>query len=242
LLYAEDHGSLPPPYLAGPDGKPWHSWRVLILPYIEEKELFDRYRFDEPWDRPNNSVLSKTVPSIFLCPSNAYQFAGTTNYFAVVGPQTAWRAGQGRSLDQFPDGAGQTILLIEAHGRGGNWLAPRDISYREAVQLLSADSVQRAQSVHFLHDHFGFQHAARNVALADGTALNCPIGWTPEAADALLSVAGGEDAASWIARQQRALHPASIYWRMLAFGFVSLLPLPSVLRRGSNRRDVAAIK
>src|SRR5215813_429619 len=47
VKYAEDHdGRLPPAYVLGKDGKPWHSWRVLILPYIGQKELYDTYRFD----------------------------------------------------------------------------------------------------------------------------------------------------------------------------------------------------
>jgi hypothetical protein len=48
--YHDQHGSFPPAYTLGPDNKPWHSWRVLILPQLGEQKLYQEYRFDEPWD------------------------------------------------------------------------------------------------------------------------------------------------------------------------------------------------
>ena len=46
----------PPAVIFGPDGKPWHSWRVLILPYLEENELYNAYDFSQPWDSPRNNA------------------------------------------------------------------------------------------------------------------------------------------------------------------------------------------
>lgn len=57
--YAEDHGHFPPTFITDDTGKPMHSWRVLILPYLEESTLFAQYNFDEPWDGPNNSKLGR---------------------------------------------------------------------------------------------------------------------------------------------------------------------------------------
>lgn len=47
----------PPAIVVGPDGKPWHSWRVLLLPYLDERALYEEYKWDEPWDGPNNRRL-----------------------------------------------------------------------------------------------------------------------------------------------------------------------------------------
>jgi hypothetical protein len=200
LLYEADHGRLPPPYIAGPNGKPMHSWRVLILPYLEAQNLFDEYDFSEPWNGPNNSLLAQQAPDIFQCPSDASRIGGTTSYFAVVGPQTAWPSAGGRRLDEFVDGPGQTLLLIEVAGRSVNWLDPEHVSYEEALGLLTAGNAQDAHAPHFLTDRFEISRPARNVALADGTSLLSRIGWSEDAAKAVLSVAGGEDAAGWIAR------------------------------------------
>src|SRR5688500_8670454 len=50
--YHDEYGSFPPAYVADANGKPMHSWRVLILPFIEEQALYQRYRFNEPWNGP----------------------------------------------------------------------------------------------------------------------------------------------------------------------------------------------
>ncbi len=65
--YHAQHGSFPPAYIADENGNPMHSWRVLILPYIEERDLYDQYDFDEPWDGPNNSLLHDKVVDLFNC-------------------------------------------------------------------------------------------------------------------------------------------------------------------------------
>jgi len=72
-----------------------HSWRVLILPYIEQNELFKEYRFDEPWDGPNNRKLASRMPKVYALHGEERPDNVTTNYLAVVGPETFWRAGEG---------------------------------------------------------------------------------------------------------------------------------------------------
>ena len=56
--YHETYGCFPPAYVADRDGKPMHSWRVLILPFLEQRELYNAYNFAEPWDGPNNRKLA----------------------------------------------------------------------------------------------------------------------------------------------------------------------------------------
>ena len=68
LNYNDIFGCFPPAYTTDANGKPMHSWRVLILPFIEQQTLYKRYRFDEPWDGPNNSLLAKEMPSVFPLP------------------------------------------------------------------------------------------------------------------------------------------------------------------------------
>lgn len=60
FAYQEDLGAMPPAIVFGPDGKPWHSWRVLILRYLGYEDLADEYRFDQPWNsKANRAVLGK---------------------------------------------------------------------------------------------------------------------------------------------------------------------------------------
>jgi type II secretory pathway pseudopilin PulG len=103
--YHDDYGTLPPAYVADADGKPMHSWRVLILPYLGEKALYDRYNFSEPWNGPNNSKLHSEVSHVFRCPSRRFGQPNTeTTYVAVTGPQTAWPGDKAVSMADLTDG------------------------------------------------------------------------------------------------------------------------------------------
>ena len=128
--YHEIYGSFPPAVTKGPDGRAWHSWRVLILPLLEEKPLYDRYRFDEPWNGPHNQLLAAEFPSLrnFRCPSEG---AGDScSYFAVTGQRTLWPPGGSLTLDpeDLPDGSSNTLHLVEVSESGVHWMEPRDLS------------------------------------------------------------------------------------------------------------------
>ena len=55
--YEAQHGCFPPAYSVDKDGRPLHSWRVLLLPYLDEEELYKQLRLDEPWDSPHNKAV-----------------------------------------------------------------------------------------------------------------------------------------------------------------------------------------
>lgn len=128
-LYNWAHGTLPPAYIADANGRPMHSWRVLLLPYLDGEELLKQYRFDEPWDGPNNRKLAGKMPSSYACPRTDGRKTGRTNYMVVVGENTAFPRGKPVHYDDLlkADGAGRTILLVETDGPGVNWLEPRDL-------------------------------------------------------------------------------------------------------------------
>ena len=69
LNYETKHGHFPPAYTADASGKPLHSWRVLILPFLGQEDLYKQYDFTEPWNGPHNSRLVKKCPKVFQCPS-----------------------------------------------------------------------------------------------------------------------------------------------------------------------------
>src|SRR5579871_4350512 len=76
--YHIEYGSFPPAYIADKNGRPIHSWRTLILPYMDlspqysrsHLELYNRYRFDEPWNGPHNAALSRESQWEFYCYSD----------------------------------------------------------------------------------------------------------------------------------------------------------------------------
>lgn len=127
--YESANGSLPPAYVLGPDGKPWHSWRVLILPFMEQSALYHAYRFDEPWDGPNNAKLADQVGTIFLRPGLDPATRRFTSFVAVVGPQTAWPEARPMTLTEIGDGTSQTLLAVEVPNSNIPWMAPIDLRF-----------------------------------------------------------------------------------------------------------------
>ena len=88
--YHETYGCFPPAYVADGDGKPMHSWRVLILPYLGQQELYNAYDFAEPWNGPSNGKLAGRIGNIYLRSGLDSDQIHTTSFVAVVGPQTVW--------------------------------------------------------------------------------------------------------------------------------------------------------
>ena len=124
--YHDVYGSFPPAYIADAQGRPMHSWRVLLLPFIEESALYNAYRFDEPWNGPNNSKLATKIWDVYRCPSDSGPKTDT-NYVAVVGPNTVWPGSTSTKMSDIQDGISYTIMLVEVKNSGIHWMEPRDL-------------------------------------------------------------------------------------------------------------------
>ena len=124
--YHDVYGCLPPAYVVDEQGVPAHSWRVLILPFISEHALYDAYRFDEPWNGPNNRKLADRMPETFHMPSEP-DSTRMTNIVAIVGPGTAFPGARSTRWADFTDGRDNTILLAEIADSDICWLEPRDL-------------------------------------------------------------------------------------------------------------------
>ena len=129
--YQEVYGSLPPAYIADADGKPMHSWRVLILPFMNGNDLYKKYRFDELWNSPHNSQLQYDhTRHQYVCPScSAPDQSVFTNYVVIVGPDTAFPGATSTRTKDFDDGEANTILIAEINNSDIHWMEPRDLSF-----------------------------------------------------------------------------------------------------------------
>jgi hypothetical protein len=126
--YHKDYGSFPPACITDETGKPLHSWRVLLLPYLNQKSLFKQYKFDEPWDGPNNRKLHTHSVDEYSCPSDpSYYRDHFTSYLAITGEGTIWRNNKGVSKSAVTDPHYSTIILVEAAETGIHWMEPVDI-------------------------------------------------------------------------------------------------------------------
>jgi hypothetical protein len=191
--YEIKNGNLPPPYVAGPDGKPWHSWRVLILPYLDQKDLFNAYNFKEPWNGPHNIKLTKQMPAVFHCPNDTgTNGKAVTNYLAVVGSDTVWPIGKPISMNDIYDGYSQTILLVESANSSVNWMEPRDLSFQQVCK----DDPSTNPDLFAPHKRKGglrYKWAGwSHVAFVDGSYNSISSNFLCENFKALLTRNGGE--------------------------------------------------
>ena len=104
-------------------GKPMHSWRVLILPYVEEFMLYEDYDFSKPWDSPENQSLQ--MPEWFRCPADSGSSEATTTYVAVTGSGTVWD----RSAGSFES----RIRIVESLADRQHWLDPTSPSLEQVL-------------------------------------------------------------------------------------------------------------
>lgn len=134
--YETIHGHFPPAFIPGPDGTPWHSWRVLILPYLGEESLYELYRFDEPWNGPNNRLIAdKITMEIYQCHSGReHGRTCNTNFVAVVGRETIFPGSNTTMSAAIKDGIDNTALIVEIGNSDIHWMEPRDL-YFGSLQL-----------------------------------------------------------------------------------------------------------
>jgi len=124
--YHDRYGSLPPAYTVDAQGKPLHSWRTLLLPYMDQTPLYQAIDLTKPWDHPVNAAAFKTGILGYRCPTAGLPENHTT-YLAVVGPNAAFYRNKSRKLTEITDDRSNTFILIEAPAdKSVPWMAPID--------------------------------------------------------------------------------------------------------------------
>ena len=125
--YHDEYGKYPPAWIVDQDGTPLHSWRALILPWIEERALERAYRFDEPWNGPHNILLEDSSPYLFRDRRHRGKPYKWTNVVALVGPYGVLSATEGVSHRGLRRRAESTILLVYIPTGLVQWSEPRDL-------------------------------------------------------------------------------------------------------------------
>ena len=129
--YHDAHQTIPPAYTVDASGKPLHSWRVLILPYIDQKALYDQIRLNEPWDSEYNKQFhNRDVATFHSGATNSPK--GFTDFSMVVGPDTITDGPTARLFSAIPDGTSNTIILVE-RATPVCWMDPTEVTQEAAV-------------------------------------------------------------------------------------------------------------
>jgi hypothetical protein len=117
--------------IVGKDGTPLLSWRVAVLPYIDQELLYGMFKLDEPWDGPTNRPLMKHVPKVFRSAGAA---AGQTRVKMFRGPDAALDPAGNRKFEDFRDGSSNTVGAVDA-GAAVEWTKPGDLGYAKDKPL-----------------------------------------------------------------------------------------------------------
>jgi hypothetical protein len=185
--YQATYQRLPPTGFGDPNNplaakKPLLSWRVALLPYMEEIPLFQQFKLDEPWDSPNNRKLLIQMPKMYKLPGDDKTPLDHTHYQVFVGNGAAFEKTRGLSIPaDFPDGTSNTILIVEA-AQAVPWTKPDDIPFDPGKPIAP-----------LLSTHF---RSGCNVVLVDGSVRTLPAS-TPESALKVAITRNGGDPFNW---------------------------------------------
>jgi RNA polymerase sigma-70 factor (ECF subfamily) len=125
--YHDIYKALPPAAIYSKDGKALLSWRVAILPFIEQEELYKQFKLDEPWDSPHNKKLLAKMPRVFA-PLAGKAKANSTFFRVFTGEGNVFEGKEGIRLQDITDGTSNTILIVEA-GQAVPWTKPDELPY-----------------------------------------------------------------------------------------------------------------
>lgn len=130
--YHDTHGRFPPAAVCDESGKPLYSWRVMILPWIEQDALFKEFHLDEPWDSPHNIQLVERMPRTYALPPGVAARMkvppGHTVMHVFHGHGAAFEGNEGLRIADFTDSLSNTIMVIEA-GEPVPWTKPEELEY-----------------------------------------------------------------------------------------------------------------
>lgn len=140
--YYDTYDEFPPAYTVDKDGQPLLSWRVLLLPFMEEEELYEKFQLDEPWSSEANRELISQMPEVYTSPFfRDSRSEGETPYLAVVDQHdehdwhTVLMPGKSRTFAQITDGNSNSAMAIDDPTHRVTWTKPADWDPLELLAL-----------------------------------------------------------------------------------------------------------
>lgn len=121
-------GKFPAQAIYSRNGKPLLSWRVAILPFIEQEKLYKSFNLEEPWDSKHNIKLLAQMPVEYAPPGIKTKTPHSTFYRVFTGRDTVFDGKDGRKASDITDGLSNTVLVAEA-GQAVPWTKPDELAY-----------------------------------------------------------------------------------------------------------------
>ncbi len=173
--YHDTYGHFPARANYDNNGKPLLSWRVHILPFIDQQALYSRFKLNEPWDSPHNRKLIRLMPGTYANPN--LPAGSVTNYLAVIGHDSVFSK-TGIRIQRIADGTSNTAMMVEVNAdRAVPWTKPVDHEFNEKAPKAGLGTLRPGV---FL------------TAFADGSVRGVRITVDPKILRALVTKSGRE--------------------------------------------------
>jgi prepilin-type processing-associated H-X9-DG protein len=189
--YYSVYDCFPAAFMPDREGRPMHSWRMALLPYMEQVQLYNAYNLSVPWNALENRTVYDTSISTYLCPSDTTRDSLHTNYAVVTGPGTLYESGKptNPTIERITDGTSNTIYIVETKDTSFHWLEPRDLTLGPGgFEIKMSLTINDPASPSISSRHPG----GVNVLIVDGSVRFLKAGIDKTILKALLSPEGGE--------------------------------------------------
>jgi hypothetical protein len=184
--YHYRNGTLPPHNQANDGASPGLSWRIMLLPFLEQDTLYKKFDLQSDWQSAANRPLANVTVREFRCPAERNNRNNETSYVAITGDDTCWPTSNPISFANIKDGTSYTVLFTETHDSGILWPEPRDLEYDKLDWRIHGTPGNSISSSHgpYVQYFDGSRKLTRrtsvNVALADGSVLRLSLDVDPE--------------------------------------------------------------
>jgi Protein of unknown function (DUF1559) len=202
--YASANGHFPPKAIVGADGEPKLSWRVALLPFLEQEALFREFHQDESWDSPHNKALIARMPDSFTTPSSPAG-DGSTRIRLFEGPGTLFDGSRGMTFSDITDGTSNTVAIVTAR-EAVPWTRPGELPYAKGKPLPELDDSSNKGVL---------------MGMADGSARYLPRGAGDDGLWRNVITPAGGEVVTWPSSPHMVREP------VLRAANVELLPTPT---------------
>lgn len=163
--YYATYDAYPPAVTTDAKGKPMHSWRVLLLPFLGHSDIYSRYNLSVPWDDPMNMQIVGEMPNVYRSFGDPDSGFYDTRFVVIRGKETLFPDGGGVTKDDIQDEQESLLLVVEKNGPGISWIQPEDLILNRDSLLIENDPANAATLTSSL---------TGNVVMADGEVFLLP--------------------------------------------------------------------